>query len=173
MQIYLVGFMGAGKSTVGKKLAPLLNRKFIDTDDAIVNKIGMSISEFFEQYGEDAFRKLEHEVLEEVSAGEDAIIACGGGVAIFQNNVDCMRTYGKIFLLQASPETVLSRVKNDEKRPLLKNRKTIEGIAELMEKRVPYYEKAADFRVVCDGKTSKIVACEIAEIVKEEQGVRD
>lgn len=167
MQIYLIGFMGAGKSTVAKYLAPALNRKLIDTDQAIEEAAGMTIPQYFDTYGEEAFRKLEHEVLENVSRGEDAIISCGGGVALFENNVACMKEHGRIYLLSISPEEVFGRLKNDTKRPLLKGRKSVEGIAELMEQRVPFYEKAADEIFSCNGKTSKMVAREIEKSIKK------
>ncbi len=160
-QIYLIGFMGTGKSTVARQLAKLTKRSLIDSDDEIVKRIGMSISDYFEKHGEATFRELEHKVLEEISRGEDAVISCGGGVALRLDNLTCMHTYGTTFLLTATPETILQRVATDEKRPLLRGKKNIPAIRELMAARVPYYEKAADYQVATDDKTPREVAEQI------------
>ena len=162
-QIYLIGFMGTGKSTVAKELARQLHRQVVDTDQAIVERAQMSIAAYFDTYGEAAFRDLEHQMLEQVSQGKDAIISCGGGVALREDNVACMKAHGTVFLLEASPETILKRVRHDHKRPLLKGKKTVEGITELMEGRVPFYQAAADYRIATDGKSPRMVAREIQE----------
>lgn len=161
MQIYLIGFMGTGKSTVARKLAPLLKRRCLDTDDEITKKANMTIPKYFEQFGEAGFRKLEHEVLEEISKDTDAVISCGGGVALFENNVAVMKQYGRIVLLDTSPEVIFGRIKGDANRPLLKNRNSVEKIAELMSQRAPYYKKAADITISCDGRTPTEIAAEI------------
>lgn len=162
-QIYLIGFMGAGKTTVARQLSLSVNRPVMDTDEEIIKRIGMSIRDYFAQEGEEAFREMEHEVLKEISRGSDAIISCGGGVALRADNLTCMQTYGKTFWLTATPETILRRVKRDESRPLLNGKKSVRDIEKLMGERVRFYEKAADYQIVTDGKSPKEIAREIAE----------
>ncbi len=163
MQIYLIGFMGVGKSTVGAALAKLLNRPLIDTDAEIVAAAGMSISEYFAKYGEAEFRKLEHETLERVSQGPDAIIACGGGVAIFPNNVETMHQYGKTVLLRLCCREIWRRVRLNNDRPLLEGKKNVADIHALMDARLRAYKRAADIRVSCFKRSPEEIAKSIAE----------
>jgi shikimate kinase len=164
-QIYLIGFMGTGKSTVARELSARLKRPLLDTDEEIVKTAGISISDYFAKYGEAAFRNLEHQVLEQISAGADAVISCGGGVALRQDNVACMKHHGTIFLLTATPETILARVRHDTKRPLLQGKKNVRDIGALMEQRVPFYQQAADHQVATDRGTPQEIANEIAKYV--------
>lgn len=165
-QIYLIGFMGAGKSSVARALATQMDLPCKDMDEEIIRKAKMSVSDYFEKKGEEAFRDLEHDVLEELSCGEDAVISCGGGAVLRMDNLECMHREGTTFLLTASPETILQRVRHDNRRPLLKGKKNVEAIAALMEERVPFYEKAADYHVSTDGKTPAEIAEKIRSIMK-------
>lgn len=151
--IFLVGFMGSGKTTTGKKLSKKINIKFYDTDEAIVKKDGRQISNIFKESGEGYFRRLESLILRELP-DERMVISCGGGMAIRQENVDIMKEVGQIVYLSATPQVILERVKKSNKRPILEGNKNIEFISELMSKRVPYYEKAADIKINCDDKSA-------------------
>ena len=159
--IYLVGFMGCGKSAIGRVLARMTYRRFMDTDALIVEQEGMAIPQIFEEKGEAYFRRVETEVLKKLTKEKKRIISCGGGVAMRIENVEEMRRGGHIVLLSAKPETILKRVARDENRPLLKGRKTIEGITELMEARLPHYQAAADITVATDDRSMEDIAAEI------------
>lgn len=162
--IYLIGFMGTGKSSVSAELKKQLGYEEIDTDARIVQEQGMAIADIFEQYGEAHFRQLETECLIKLQDTKGKIISCGGGMAVKPENVELMKQNGKVVLLTATPETILERVKDDDSRPLLRNRKTVEGIAELMEKRREAYESAADMIVPTDNKSVKDIAIEITQL---------
>lgn len=159
--LYLIGFMGSGKSTVARELQTAHGMKLVEMDEQIAEDAGMSIPDIFATRGEAAFREMETELLREIGRGANTVISCGGGVAMRPENVELMKKSGKIVLLTAKPETVLARVKNDESRPLLKGRKTTEGISELMEQRRPAYEAASDFSVPVDGRSAAEIAEEI------------
>lgn len=164
MNIYLVGFMGSGKSTVSKELANRLNWELVDTDDYIEEKQGRAIKDIFATEGEEAFRDMETEVLRELTLTENKIISCGGGIVLRKQNVDLMRLGGKIVLLNATPETIYERVKNGTNRPILNGNMNVEYIAKLMSKRSAAYEYAADVVVDTDGKDVEGI---VEEIVKE------
>ena len=120
--IYLIGFMGMGKTAVSNALAKMLSWEVTDTDERIVDLEGRPIPEIFETEGEAYFRTREREVISSLSKEAHLIVSCGGGAATFPENVKSMKEGGRVVLLTASPETVLSRVKEDENRPLLKNK---------------------------------------------------
>ncbi len=160
-QIFLIGFMGAGKSTVSRELAHLLHVKVIEMDDAIVRENGMSINEMFERYGEEYFRGKETDMLRSTADMEPAIISCGGGCVLRPENVSLMKKTGVIVLLTAEPETIYERVKRGKSRPILNGHMNVEYISELMEKRRGAYEAAADIVVATDGRTPGEIAGEI------------
>ena len=146
--IALIGFMGAGKTAVGKALAEKLNKNFVEMDSLIEQKAGKSIPEIFQYDGEIAFRELEIEVTKEVSRGKDQVIACGGGVVLNKINIDRLKEESIIVYLTASPGAVLKRISNDaEVRPLLKVENPSSTIKELLRFRKPFYERAADIKV--------------------------
>ncbi|MEY8392506.1 shikimate kinase [Lachnospiraceae bacterium 45-W7] len=162
--IYLIGFMGTGKSTVSHKLARLLGYEELDTDAWIVQRQGRSIAEIFEAQGEAAFRDMETALLEELAEGERKIISCGGGMAIREENADLMRKNGIVVLLTAEPETIFDRVKKDNGRPVLNGNMNVEYIRSLLAQRKPYYRAAGEMEIATDGRSPE----EIAEkIVKE------
>ena len=136
--ILLIGFMGAGKSTVSTYL-----------------------SKIFEEYGETYFRNCETNLLIELQKKNNQIISCGGGVALRDENVAEMKKNGKVVLLTASPEVILERVKDNDDRPLLRGNKNTEFISNMMEQRRPKYEAAADVVVNTDYKTVEEIAEEI------------
>ena len=141
----LIGFMGAGKTTVGKQLAKRLNRRFVDTDDLIEEREGMKISEIFEKYGEAHFRELETQLLEEISQEwSDVIISVGGGLPIEQRNHKYLKNIGKVVYLKTDADSIEKRLRHDQSRPLLQGHDAKKRINELMELRSPVYEKLAD-----------------------------
>ncbi|MCR5640771.1 MAG: shikimate kinase [Lachnospiraceae bacterium] len=159
--IYLVGFMGSGKSAIGRVLSRMTYRRFMDTDAMIVEREGMEIPQIFEQKGEAYFRQVETDVMKSLVQEKNRVVSCGGGVAMRPENVALMREGGHVVLLQATPQTILKRVAHDENRPLLKGRKNIEGITELMNTRMPAYQKAAEYIVQTDGRSMEDIAGEI------------
>lgn len=142
--LFLIGFMGAGKSSVAVSLGKLLEREVIEMDTCIAHREGMSIPDLFARKGEAYFRKCETALLRECSAGEPVVVSCGGGVPMREENVQAMRTCGIVVLLTARPQVILERVKDDHNRPLLEGHKDVPYITQLMEQRRPKYEAAAD-----------------------------
>lgn len=164
--IFLIGFMGTGKSTVAKALKKETGAEIIEMDQLIAQRENQSISQIFEEKGEAYFRNLETELLTELQSGEKYIVSCGGGVPMREKNVLKMKKSGRVVLLTALPETVLERVKDNHDRPLLQNRKSVEGIRELMEQRREKYEAAADVKVATDGKSAETIAREILQTIQ-------
>ena len=119
--VFLIGFMGAGKSTIGKKLAEKLNYDFLDSDLAIENQQGMTVNSIFSGKGESFFRELESLFIEGLKEKKNMIIATGGGLPCFNNNMDKMKEIGLVIYLKASPQIIFNRILNNESRPLLKN----------------------------------------------------
>lgn len=165
--IFLIGFMGVGKSTVSKALQRIFAMDVIEMDELIAQKNGMSISEIFELHGEEYFRQEETNLLKNSQKRKNVVISCGGGVAMRQVNVDEMRKSGKIVLLTATPETILGRVESSHDRPLLENNKTVEHIAELMAQRESAYQAAADITIPTDGRDVFDICEDIIQKVKE------
>lgn len=165
--IFLIGFMGCGKSTNAGILAKLTGAEQIDMDQEIIREQGMEIKEIFEKYGESYFRDLETELLKKLKTKEPMIVSCGGGAALRKENADLMKESGKIVLLTARPETIYERVKERKNRPLLSGNMNVEYITELMEKRRPKYEAAADFAVPTDGRAGAEICKEILENIKK------
>ncbi len=161
--ILLIGFMGAGKTTVSKELSKMTDMKEIDMDAYIVKKEGMDITEIFDKFGEEYFRKKETECLIEIMKENNCIVSCGGGVVVKDENVEHMKNGGKIVLLTATPETTLERVKNSTDRPILNGNMNVEFIAKLMEKRKERYLAVADIIVETDNKDVKEICKEILE----------
>lgn len=158
--IVLIGFMGAGKSTVARTLGEWFDMDIVEMDELISERQEMSIPEIFEKHGEEYFRNLETNLLIELQKASRTIISCGGGAAMRSQNVSEMKKNGYVVLLTAAPKTILERVKENDDRPLLKNHKNVEYIAQLMEKRREKYETAADLIVQTDKKN-------VQEICKE------
>lgn len=162
--IVLIGFMGAGKSTISKYLRNMFAMEVVEMDQVIAEKEGMSIPDIFEVYGEEYFRDAETNLLIEMQSKSNVVISCGGGVPMRERNVVEMKKNGKVVLLTAKPETILDRVKDNHDRPLLENNKNVPFIADLMEKRREKYEAASDIIIQTDGK-SKLEICE--EIIQK------
>lgn len=165
--IMLIGFMGAGKTTVSKKLADKLGLNCIEIDDKIEKDQGIAISEIFSKYGEDKFRDLESQAIEDLKYNKGNIVSCGGGVVLREKNVKSMRENGKTVLLTASPETTLSRVKDSNDRPILNGNMNVDFIENLMENRREKYLESADIIVDTNNKTVDEVCMDIIEKIVE------
>lgn len=159
--IFLIGFMGAGKSTIARTLQRELGFPLVEMDERIVQEQGMSINDIFAQYGEAHFREIESQLVVDLGKQEPSIVSCGGGVVVRPKNTQNMKKSGRIVLLKASPETIFERVKNSTDRPILNGHMNVEYIAELMEKRRALYEEAADITIQTDGKTREQICEEI------------
>lgn len=149
--IFLIGFMGSGKTTIGKILAKKMEYSFLDTDKIIEQEEGISVNKIFEQFGEKYFRSLEKLVLKRIIKNNvNQIVATGGGLSCNQYNMDLMKQNGKVVFLEIDPKSILNRVKNaKQKRPILDNlseKKLISKIDFLLHKRNKYYTQA-DFIV--------------------------
>ncbi len=165
--ISLVGFMGAGKSTISEILGEKLGCKVYDTDQYIEKFEKRSISQIFEEEGEAFFRKLETDTIDHLASLKDSVISCGGGLAIPDLNARKLRRMGEVVWLRAKPSTIYHRVKDEHTRPLLEGNMSEEYIENLMEKRREYYERVASIVVDTDDKTPEEIADEIIDRIKE------
>ncbi len=163
--IVLTGFMGTGKTAVGRELARMLDMKLIDIDTEIELSQKMTINDIFKNYGEGQFRDIETEMIRKISEEKNIIISTGGGAVLKQENMDILRKNGIIFCLNAAPETILERTGRSDDRPLLKVEDPMIKIKELLNYRKPFYEKAGAM-LYTDGRTPLQVAEEIIEILK-------
>ena len=168
MNLILCGMMGAGKTTIGIKIAELTGRRWYDTDGVIVDRHG-KISDIFEYYGEAHFRKLETEVVKELSKMDNLVISTGGGLVLKSENNVVLQENGKIVFLRASFDTLAQRLIVDGTRPLLQTstESIRDRLAKLMQERTPIYEHVSDYIVDVDGKTPEQIAEEIVHVVGE------
>ena len=143
--ISLIGMPGGGKSTVGRHLARRLGEGFVDTDAVIERRIGCPIRTFFEQEGEDRFRDIETEVLEDLIQSAHGVIATGGGIVLRDANRDVLRAHTVCVYLRSTPEELFRRLRHDSKRPLLQVADPLARLRELYQKRDPLYRQAARF----------------------------
>lgn len=139
--IVLCGFMGSGKTVVGKNVAEKLGMNFVDTDEEIAKREGKSIAEIFVQNGEDYFRTLENKVLNDLLSAENTVVSLGGGIAAKKENHNTLKRIGRVILLDCGIKETLKRIKNDKTRPLAVGEKEI---INLYNKRKPLYEEVAD-----------------------------
>ena len=157
--IALIGFMGTGKTAVGKVLAEKLDKQFIELDALIEQRAGKTIPEIFQQDGEIAFRELEIEATRDAAEKENTVIACGGGVVLNQINIERLRRKSVIVYLTASPEAIMERTSSDKnERPLLVAEDKAAEVGRLLKFRQPFYERAADITVDTSGLDVREVA---------------
>ena len=162
--ISLIGFMGTGKTSVGKVLAKRLSRPVVDVDLFIEQGEKRKISEIFRDAGEPYFRALEKKAIQEICKRRGIIITTGGGAVIDAENIASLKESGWVVCLAASPKTIYQRIKDSRHRPLLGGQDKLGGIQQLLELRRPFYEKA-DFRCETDGRSSAQVAALILEML--------
>ena len=162
--LILAGFMGSGKTTVGMELSEMLMMEQVDVDRVIEDRMNMSVSEIFQMYGETTFREIESSVVEELSKRQKVSIFCsGGGVVLNERNVENLKRTGVVIWLKATPQEIYKRISEDTSRPLLKDNMTVEKIGNLLQDRLPLYEKAADIAIETDGKDAERVSLEIVD----------
>lgn len=162
--IVLIGFMGSGKTSVGRCLADLLTYQFRDTDQLIERKLSDTISHVFAVQGEEFFRTKETELLEElVTELNNTVLSTGGGLPIREQNSKLLKALGYVVFLKASKETTLVRLKGDTSRPLLQGEDVEKKVERMLELRTPIYEKAANKTIMTDGRSIQEVAHLIME----------
>lgn len=161
LNIVLIGFMGSGKTCVGKNLSQLLEMKYVDTDTLIVEETSKTINEIFEIHGEDYFRKLEIETIKRFEKNNNIIISCGGGVILNEENIKSLKKNGILIWLKATPEELYNRLSHDKSRPLLKDDFTIEHLSKTLNLRLSLYESSNDIEIDTDKKTVEEICNEI------------
>ncbi|MBQ7740070.1 MAG: shikimate kinase [Eubacterium sp.] len=160
--IIICGFMGAGKTVVGRELAKMMGCRFIDTDELIEKEQGVAIKAIFATRGEDYFRELEYETCKKIGETKNCVVSTGGGALTFKRNVEALKKSGKIVFLDASFDTICERIGDNQSRPLFQDK---EKARALYDERKSKYLEAADY--VIDGDLSaRMAAIRIAEIFK-------
>lgn len=159
--IFLIGFMGTGKTTIAEALNRKYDMQIIDMDFQIEQDEHKSIPDIFATKGEEYFRDLETKLIKKIQEMDNVVVSCGGGAVLREENVCEMKKSGKIILLKATPETILKRVQHSHNRPLLEGNKNVAFIGELMSKREDKYNAAADIAVSVDDRTVENIAEEI------------
>ena len=165
--VFLIGFMGVGKSTMAKKLAQQLQMELVEMDEMIEAEQGLTINEIFAQKGEEGFRDIESALVERISQGTKTVVSCGGGTVLRTKNVEHMKKNGKIIFLTATPETIFERVRYSTNRPLLNGNMNVEYIAQLMQQRKHIYEESADIVIATDEKSEQTLLEELLEVIQE------
>ncbi|MDC3368596.1 shikimate kinase AroK [Gammaproteobacteria bacterium] len=166
MNIFIVGPMGSGKSTVGKIISSELFLNFFDTDEEIESRTGASIDWIFDLEGEEGFRKRESQILEEMVQQNSIVLSTGGGIILSEPNRELLSSRGTVFYLATPIETQLERTSKDKDRPLLKNGDPRKILKELHIARESLYEEVSDYVVNTEGKSSQEVSAEIIKLVK-------
>jgi shikimate kinase len=153
--LILIGFMGSGKSSVGRQLSKVLDMKFIDTDNYIEKKVNMRVKDIFTLKGEEYFRHLEREFIQEIAKMNHTVIATGGGVISSKQNITLLKKNGFVVYLDCTLDCILERVSRRNTRPLLNNVKDLRGrVIELLEQRLNNYHKYMDASVFIDSDTN-------------------
>ena len=160
--LILVGFMGTGKTEVGKAVSERMGRTFIDIDDHIVQTIGMTINEIFKQHGEETFREIESDMIRKFSKLSGLVISTGGGSLLRSQNVHNLKQTGVLVCLTASPEEIARRVADERHRPLLNVPDRIGAVREMLERRSTSYE-VSDVTVDTDGKSVNAAVQEVLD----------
>ncbi len=169
--IFLIGPMGAGKSTIGRRLAKSLNKSFVDSDHQIEERTGVDIPTIFDIEGEDGFRKREAAMIDELSQSSNIVLATGGGAILREENRQHLMSRGTVIYLQTSVAQQLARTRHDRNRPLLATEDPEARLTELMQVREPLYLDTADIVVDTDNRHSNQVCKEIQKNLKEYLGM--
>ncbi|MHB1951717.1 MAG: shikimate kinase AroK [Acidiferrobacteraceae bacterium] len=166
--VFLIGPMGAGKSTIGRHLAGLLGLRFLDSDREIERRTGATIPWIFEIEGEEGFRRRECEVIRELTSAEGVVLATGGGVVLNEQNRACLGGGGFVVYLEAGLETLLARTRRDRHRPLLQKDDPRTVLGTLLAARHPLYLALADLVISTENRSAVSVAREVAQHFKPE-----
>ena len=165
--IILIGYMGSGKSTVGRKAAKAVEYNFLDTDALIEKEEGVTISKLFEEKGEQYFREKETETIRKLIAEPKGnIIATGGGLPMKEGNAELLKELGTVIYLKAETDTLMKRLSGDTARPLLKNGDLREKIETMLAIRGPVYEATADLVLQTDNMSFYEIICQIEKLLK-------
>ena len=169
--IFLVGPMGAGKSTIGRQLAQLLNMDFVDTDAEIEERAGADISWIFDVEGEEGFRKREERLINELTQRQGIVLSTGGGAVLSKDNRNHLSARGIVVYLETTVEKQYQRTQRDKKRPLLQDvddpRQVLEDLAKV---RNPLYEEVADITLPTDEQSAKVMATQIIDLIDNYNG---
>ena len=163
--IFLIGPMGAGKSTIGRQLAQMLGMEFMDSDSVIEERAGADIDWIFDVEGEAGFRKREERIINELTQGQGVVLSTGGGSILSKDNRNVLSARGIVIYLETTIDKQFERTQRDRKRPLLQNddpRKTLEELAKI---RNPLYEEIADITLQTDDQAAKLFATNIIEMI--------
>ena len=166
MNIFIVGPMGSGKSTVGKIISDELFLSFLDTDEEIETRTGASIDWIFDLEGEEGFRKRESSILQDMAKRNSIVLSTGGGIILSEENRELLSSRGTVFYLATPISVQLERTAKDKDRPLLKNGDPEKILTKLQKDRESLYEAVADHVVNTENKSSQEVASEIIKLVK-------
>ena len=168
MNIVLIGMRGSGKTAVGKLLAERLGKQFIEMDELIVQRVGLSIPEIVKRYGWEKFREVEGEISCEVAGLDNVVNATGGGVVTREKNIQELKKKGKLVWLKASLDTLLRRIGNDQSRPSLTGRSQQEDMEVVLAERSPIYERVADFIIDAEDKEPQEIVEAIIKVYTEQ-----
>ena len=160
--------MGVGKTTIGRKLAKHLKMDFVDSDREIEERTGVSVSVIFDIEGEEGFRKRETAILQELSKGQNLILATGGGAILSETNRKNLRKNGTVIYLHASVDTQFARIRNKKTRPLLDTDDPYKTLQSLTKIREPLYRQEADFVIDANGRTPTVLVREILGLLQKE-----
>jgi len=169
MNIVLIGLRGSGKTTIGKVVAKRLGKQFIEMDELIVQRLGLSIPEIVNRYGWQKFRNMEAEVTREVARLDNVVNATGGGVVTREENVRELKKKGKLVWLKANTDTLLRRIGNGQSRPSLTGKPQQKDMEVVLAERSPIYERVADFIIDTEGKMPEEVAEAIVKLYTKQE----
>ena len=166
--IFLIGPMGAGKTTVGKQLSEALHLGFVDSDHEIQRRTGVDVPTIFEFEGEDGFRNREQAMIDELTARAGVVLATGGGAVLRELNRQHLSSRGFVVYLQCTPEQQFERTHRDKNRPLLQTENPLDKLRSLMQERDPLYRKIADIVISTEGRNTNSVVREIFKRLRPE-----